>query len=183
MSETMKYRLSGKKDFYVPVVEKVSSPTEENVTSATTPEWMIRIPGLTESNIEGFTDYCELLGWFGEASRKINASNTIFPAASLKHSEVVVVIPTGGYLATLENKMNDGEPLETIEIINFAQSQKLQSVIYSVCTMSSIQQELEKAVIKMSIVRKENIINVFKNGLPTGQKVSYVDYSTGKTEK
>lgn len=183
MTESMKYRLSGKKDFYVPVVEKLHSPTEDSKSNSTTPEWMVKIEGLTESTITGFTEYCELLGWFGESARKINMNNTQYPAASLQHSEVVVVIPTGGFLAILENKMNKGEPLPEVEIINFAQNKKLQSIVYRVCTLSSMQQELDKAVIKLNIVEKENTINVYKAGLPAGQKVSYVNYETGMTEK
>jgi hypothetical protein len=183
MTETMKYRLSGRKDFYVPAVEKLYSPIDENTSSKATPEWMVKIDGVTESEIIGYINCSELLGWFGESARKINGNNTQYPAASLRHSEVVVIIPTGGHLAKLENKMNNGEVLPEVEIINFADGKTLQSIKYGHCTINSIQQELDRFVVKMNVVSKENTIKVYKAGAFAGNMESYVDYETGKTVK
>jgi hypothetical protein len=183
MTETMKYRLSGRKDFYVPAVEKLYSRNDENTSSKATPEWMVKIEGITESEIIGYMNCCELLGWFGESARKINGNNTAFPAASLRHSEVVVIIPMGGHLAKLENKMNNGEVLPEVELMNFADGKTLQSIKYGLCIINSIQQELDRFVMKMNVVTKQNTIKVYKAGALAGNIESFVDYGTGKTEK
>lgn len=182
MSNIMKYRIAGSKDFAIPVVSKVHNPDEESAASANTPEWMVKIDELTTSLTLGFPDYCELLGWFGEAGRKINNSTTQYPSSSLKHSEVVIVVPVAGYLASLESKMNKGETLKVVKIINFADNKELQAIEYKGCLIRSIQQELERAVIKMSIMKKINTIKVYNEGVCTGQMVSSVDYGTGAVE-
>jgi hypothetical protein len=178
----MKYRISGRKDFVVPVVEKNG---DGNSTVSQVPEWMIKIEEYCESTFKGYEKYCELFGWFGEASRKVNGSvaGTLSPSASLHHSEVVIIIPVFGFLAELETKMNKGMPLQEVEIVRTATQGKMQSIQFLVCTINSIQQELDRAVIKMSILTKIDTVSAYDSlGMPKGQKVSRAEYATGMAQ-
>jgi hypothetical protein len=176
----MKYRISGKKDFVVPVVERQE---EGNNSTARIPEWLIKVEEYTESTFKGYEKYCELFGWYGEASRKINGSSAgmLSPSASLNHSEVVIIIPVFGFLAELETKMNKGMPLKMVEIVRIGTQGKMQSLQFLMCTINSIQQELDRAVVKMSIMTKIDEITVYDvaTGMSKGQKVSRTEYATG----
>ncbi|MBP9752896.1 MAG: hypothetical protein KBD31_03710 [Proteobacteria bacterium] len=175
----MKYRISGRKDFVVPVVEKHD---DGNGSVSKIPEWMIKIEDYAESMFKGYEKYCELFGWFGEAGRKVNGSvaGMLSPSATLTHSEVVIIIPVFGFLAELETKMNKGVPLTEVEIVRIGTQGKMQSIQFFICTINSIQQELDRAVIKMSIMTKVDTVSAYDTfGMPKGQKVSRAEYGTG----
>lgn len=176
----LKYRISGNKDFMIPIVEPKNL---DNGSASKLPEWMVKIGDFCESTITGYQKYCELFGWYGESSRKIknDIAGFLTPTATLRHSEVVIVIPVFAFLAELENMMNAGTPVPEIEIVNIdSKLGKKQSIQFLGCTLTSIQQELDRVVVKMNILAKVDTIKVYSVlGIPAGQKVSRVDYMTG----
>lgn len=186
MANTIHYKIAGSdsKSISVPMVEKnTDNPVE---SAATTAEWMIKIDEHTFSSRIGFTGHCELHGWYAENSCETSGGSvgSWNPATILKHSEVVIIIPVFGFLPILENSMNKKESLNEVEIIRVGETIATQTILFERCFISSIQQELERVIIKMNITTKTNTVLGFDaNGNSAGQVVSFVDYSSGAVER
>lgn len=185
MANTIHYKIAGSdsKSISVPMVEKkTDNPVE---SAASTAEWMIRIDDLTSSSRIGFVGHCELHGWYAENSCETAGGSVGFwnPATVLKHSELVIIIPVFGFLPKLENSMNKKNALSEVEIIRVGEVIATQKILFEKCYISSIQQELERVIIKMNITKKTNTVLGFDaNGNSAGQVVSFVDYSSGAVE-
>ncbi len=164
----------------------VSTPDDRGVKS---PEWMIKIDDMLQSEVENFNDYCELFGWYGESSRLTTGdiSNQLFTSATLKHSDLVVMIPNGSHAAQLESKMNLGVPLDLVQVVRLGNIKstkvKLQVIDYTNCWIQSFQQQLDRLVLFLSISAKTNTVFVYDiNGNNKGQMVSKVDYAKNTAE-
>ena len=185
MANTIQYKIAGSdsKSISVPIVEKrTDNPVE---SAATTAEWMVRIDDLTASSRIGFTGHCELHGWYAENSCETSGGSVGFwnPSTVLKHSELVIIIPVFGFLPKLENSMNKKNALGEVEIIRVGETIATQKILFEKCFISSIQQELERVIVKMNITKKTNTVLGFDpDGKSMGQVVSYVDYSSGAVE-
>jgi len=163
-----------------------TTPEDGGVKS---PEWMIKIDDMLQSEVENFNDYCELFGWYGESSRLTTGdiSNQLFTSATLKHSDLVIIIPNGGYGAQLETKMNLGIPLNVVQVVRLGNVKstkvKLQVIDYTLCRIQSFQQQLDRLVVCLSITGKTNTVFVYDvNGSNKGQMVSSVDYAKNTAE-
>jgi hypothetical protein len=163
-----------------------TSPDERGVRS---PEWMVKIDDLLGSNVDDFKDYAELFGWYGESSRLTTGDigNQLFTSATLKHSDLVLLIPNGGHAAQLESKMNLGVPLSIVQIVRLghikATKVKLQMIDYGLCRVQSFQQQLDRLVLFLGISSKTNTVYVYDNdGNNKGQMVSRADYSKNTAE-
>lgn len=163
-----------------------TTPADGGVKS---PEWMIKIDDMLQSEVENFNDYCELFGWYGESSRLTTGdiSNQLFTSATLKHSDLVIIIPNGGYGAQLETKMNLGIPLNVVQVVRLGNVKstkvKLQVIDYTLCRIQSFQQQLDRLVLCLSITGKTNTVFVYDvNGSNKGQMVSHVDYAKNTAE-
>lgn len=161
----------------------------EELTEVKSPEWMIKMDDLLESDVEDFNDYAELFGWHAESSRFTTGdiSNSLFTSATLRHSDLTVLIPNGGFSAKLESKMNLGDPIQELTIVRLgnirATKVKLQTVVYTICRIQSFQQQLDRLFLQMTVTTKENTIFVFDiDGQNKGQVVSRVDYSRNIAE-
>jgi hypothetical protein len=158
----------------------VESSDDRSVKS---PEWMIKIEDLVSSEVDGFDDHCQLFGWYGESSRLTTGdiSNTLNSSATLKHSDLVLLIPNGGHGAQLETKMNLGTPLTEVKIVRLgnikAAKVKMQEIEFSTCRIQSIQQQLDRLLVFLSVGTKTNTVYVFgPDGSQKGQMVSKVNY-------
>ncbi|RZI45872.1 hypothetical protein [Candidatus Finniella inopinata] len=163
-----------------------TTPEDGGVKS---PEWMIKIDDMLKSEVENFNDYCELFGWYGESSRLTTGdiSNQLFTSATLKHSDLVIIIPNGGYGAQLETKMNLGIPLNEVQVVRLGNVKstkvKLQVIDYTLCRIQSFQQQLDRLVICLNISAKTNTVFVYDvNGNNKGQMVNRVDYAKNTAE-
>jgi len=175
----LKYRISGRQNFLVPVVEQTD---REQGTESRIPEWLVRIDDLTESKNPKFQKHVELFGWYGESSKRGKPQGTglIAPTGTLRHSELVIIVGVEAFLAELQTRMNGGKPITEVEILHVMNEATVQSIRYLVCNIQSIQQELDRAVIKLNVGVKVDRIVVFNAaGMPAGQKVSSTDYTTG----
>lgn len=177
--------ISGKNKFRIATTD-TSTPEDGGVKS---PEWMIKIGDLLTSEVEDFNDYCELFGWYGESSRLTTGdiSNQLFTSATLKHSDLIVILPNGGYGAQLESKMNLGIPLPIVQIVRLGNIKstkvKLQVVDFTLCRIQSFQQQLDRLIVSLSISSKTNTVYVYDiNGTNKGQMVSRVDYAKNTAE-
>jgi hypothetical protein len=174
--------LPGRSKFSIATTD-VDNP-DNNPDGAKSPEWMIKIDALTNSAVDGFNDYSELFGWHGESSRFTTGdiSNNLFTSATLKHSDLVVLIPNGGYAATLETNMNTGTPINALTIVRLgnikATKVKIQQIDYTNCFIQSFQQQLDRVILRLTVTTKTNTIFVYDTlGTNQGQVVSTVDYS------
>ena len=164
----------------------VQTPDDKGVKS---PEWMILIDDLLKSDVDGFNDHCELFGWYGESSRLTtgDVSNQLFTSATLKHTDLTLLLPNGGHGAQLESKMNLGIPLANIEIVRLGNIKstkvKLQTIAYTDCRIQTFQQQLDRIVLNLIVSTKTNTVFVYDNaGTNKGQMVSKVDYSKNTAE-
>ncbi|MBY0282265.1 MAG: hypothetical protein K2W94_08970 [Alphaproteobacteria bacterium] len=174
--------LPGKSNFRIATTD-IENP-ENNPDGVKSPEWMIKIDDLTTSDVDNFNGYTELFGWHGESSRFTTGdiSNNLFTSATLKHSDLVVLMSNGGYAATLETNMNTGTPINVLTIIRLgnikATKVTMQQIDYTNCFIQSFQQQLDRIILRLTVTSKTNTIFVYdKTGLNQGQVVSTVDYS------
>lgn len=165
-----------------------STSSDEN-RGVRSPEWMVKIDLILQSNVTGYNDYSELFGWYGESSRLTTGdiSGQLFTSSTLKHSDVVLLIPNGGHGAQLETKMNIGMPLENVNIVRLGNIQnmkvKLQTIEFGNCRIQAFQQQLDRLYIFISPTTKTNTVFVYGNdGAMKGQMVSRVDYSKNIAE-
>jgi hypothetical protein len=161
------------------------------------PEWMVMMDDLLSSTVTGtldeidvdLTKCCELLGWYSEQARltKGNTVNQLFSTAAVQHSSVLIAIPVGNYVASLENNMNSGTNIAVIELIRLANMtdlrKPLQCVTYTNCLIESVQQQLDKLILSFRPETRQNtIIQYSQDGVKQGQNVSYFDYTTGSND-
>src|SRR3569833_1151189 len=98
----------------VPMIDDGSS----DLKAIKSPEWMVKLDDIVFSSVSDFEDYCELFGWYAEAGRITSGdiSNQLFTSATLCHSDIVIIIPSGGYAAQLQTQMNMGRMISKMTI-------------------------------------------------------------------
>jgi hypothetical protein len=172
----------GKSELKIPM-----APQDPNDDTVRSPEWMVQIDDLVASNVDGFEKFGELLGWDGESSRYTSgdlASKEIFSSATLKHSDVTLVMPYGSYGPELETRMNKGTPLGTVMLVRLGNINAAkviqQSIEFSFCRIQSYRQMRNEIVLRIRVSMKKHICFSFdENGNAQGQTVSTVDYRKG----
>ncbi|MES2253046.1 MAG: hypothetical protein V4482_05135 [Pseudomonadota bacterium] len=183
-------QIPGRSNLRIPIVNK--SPANGDVPDSSgvqSPEWMIQMDSFLSSNVNGYTDYCELFGWYGESSRFTSGdvASSLFTSATLRHTDLIVVIPNGGYGTTIESLMNTGTLIQQVTIARLGaietQMVTLQTLVYGMCRIQKFNQQLDQLIVEMSILTKENTIFVYgQDGTSQGQMVSQVDYSQNKAQ-
>lgn len=188
MSRFSLIQLPGRSNIRIPIVggdnSSVESSESSRPSSVQSPEWMVQMDSFLSSNVYGYTDFCELYGWYGESSRYTSGdvANSLFTSATLRHTDLVVIIPNGGYATTIESLMNTGTMIQRMTIARLGtveqQTVTLQTLVYTTCRVQKFNQQLDQVVIELSILTKENTIFVYgQDGTSQGQMVSQVDYS------
>lgn len=180
-------QIPGRSDVRIPIVEATSaasSPDAQYASSVQSPEWMIQMDSFLSSNVNGYADHCELFGWYGESSRFTTGdlSSSLFTSATLRHTDLIIVIPNGGYATTLEALMNTGTAIQKVTIIRLGtiemQTVPLQTLVYTTCRVQRFNQQLDQLIVEMSIMTKENTVFVYaQDGTRQGKMVTQVDYS------
>ncbi len=171
--------LPGKREFRIATTDT----TNEEHSGIKSPEWMVKIDELMQSSVEGFRNYVELFGWYGESSRYTNPdiSGPLFTSSTLRHSDLILIIPYGGYCAQLESHMNLGTGIGNLTIVrlgNVGQMKvTLQQIEFKTCKIQSCQQQLDRMILHVMIGAKTNTVFVYgQDGQSQGQMVSQVDY-------
>lgn len=192
MSRFSLIQLPGRSDIRIPIVggDKSQGNSESSPASGVqSPEWMIKMDTFLSSTVNGYTDFCELYGWYGESSRYTSGdvANSLFTSATLRHTDLVVIIPNGGYATTIESLMNTGTMIQKLTIARLGtielQTVTLQTLVYSTCRIQKFNQQLDQVAIELSILSKENTIFVYgQDGTSQGQMVSQVDYSQNRAQ-
>lgn len=192
MSRFSLIQLPGRSDIRIPIVggdKSQGNDDSSRASSVQSPEWMIKMDTFLSSSVEGYTDFCELYGWYGESSRYTSGdvANSLFTSATLRHTDLVVIIPNGGYATTIESLMNTGTMIQKLTIARLGtielQTVTLQTLVYSTCRIQKFNQQLDQVVVELSILAKENTIFVYgQDGTSQGQMVSQVDYSQNRAQ-
>jgi hypothetical protein len=150
------------------------------------PEWMIKIGDKSPkgSNVTGKETYVEVFGWSGAVSRSSspNLGGQHHSTATLIHTDLVVIIPMGGYVAQITNAMANGEVIPQIDLERLANIEKVlqvvQTIVFKVCRIQSVKQQIEQAVITIQIQQRTDTIKVYgQDGKAAGQVVSDIDFS------
>jgi hypothetical protein len=178
--------IPGRNRLKVAVVQNPDGDQDKGVKS---PEWMIKIDDLMISNVEGYEGFSQLYGWYGESSRFTSGDvgGPLQSSATLKHSDLILLIPNGGHTAKIETSMNIGKALDTIEIVRLANIKaakvRLQTLEFKTCRIQAVQQQLDRVWLVLQVGSKTNTINVYDQmGANTGQMVSRVDYIKNTVE-
>ena len=94
--------------------------TQDNrdVTSSSC-RFMIKIGDMTESNVDSFEEYCPLIRFDFDVSRDINpiSSSQLLASGAMKASGVSIIIPTGIWVADIENTLYAGKSVDSIEAV------------------------------------------------------------------
>lgn len=169
----------------IPMVD----PNIRHTGRVTTPEWMIQIDDLLSSTIENFEDYGELYGWYAEQARLTqgNTGSQLITTAAAQHSNVLIVLPAGIFIPTLETKMNTGANIALIKIVRLANvgdlKVSLQEIEFTNCKIETMQQQLDEIIISFRPESRQNTIIKYKqDGSKEGQAVSKFDYTTSTGE-
>ena len=114
-------------------------------------------------------------------------SNLLFTSATVRHSDVAIIIPNGAYATDLEVKMNTGKLLKEILIVRLGNIENLkipqQKISFKGCRIQSFEQQLDRLIIIFNVTSKENKVFAFgQDGAAAGQTVSNVDYSQNIAE-
>lgn len=172
--------LPGKKDFRIATTDRQPA---EDLGGIKSPEWMVKIDGLLHSSVDGYKEYVELFGWYAESSRFTNPdiSGPLFTSATLRHSDLILIIPYGGYCAQLESNMNLGVNISNLNIVRLGNIGQMKVIIqmieYKTCKIQSCQQQLDRMILHVMIGSKTNTVYVYgQDGQSQGQMVSQVDY-------
>ena len=169
------------KPINIPIVE---NPNEGDSKFVKSPEWMIRLDKIVFSAVTGYETHTELFGWYSESGRFTlgDVSNQLFTSATLSHSDVVVIIPNGGYAADLQTSMNAGRLIERASLVhlgNVGQTKvKLQEIIHEQCRIQNFQQQLDRLVLHLQVTTKTDTHFVYdRSGQIKGQMVTSVNYA------
>ncbi|MCX7338434.1 MAG: hypothetical protein NTX76_04040 [Alphaproteobacteria bacterium] len=181
--------IPGKTKFQIAVTNSTTPPKgedgEDGVSEGVqSPEWMVKMDDKLESSVSDYEDHAILYGWYSESARHTtgDASNQLMTSATLKHSDLVLIIPNDGFAAALESMMNTGKAIKELTVVRLGNTGslkvKLQSIVFATCRIKKYQQQLDRLILTLSITTKENTIFVYDDaGKSTGQMVSKVDYS------
>lgn len=132
----------------------------------------------------------ELFGWYAESGRETGTDigNQLFTGGSLRHSELIVVIPNGKHLATFENKLSNGSPIKTVVITHLSRlglpqglPVPIQINTFHNCHVTGVQQYLDALIVRFRIQKKFVECTTFsQEGHPAGVGYYSIDFATHK---
>ncbi len=167
------------KEYLVPLHERPAG------VSISSPEWIVKMDDLITSTLTGFEEFTEILGFRAESGRFSSGNNPALSAASLRHTELIIVMSNGTYAPKLETRMNSGKPITLIEIVHLGNAgRRLQTIKYGGCRLQSFQQDVKDSLIlSFQVSKRTNTIhNYDAEGTATGQDETTVDYTQNKVE-
>lgn len=150
-------------------------------------EWTIRFSyGVLVDLLFGKT--LELYGWYAESARETGTEigNQLFTDSCIQHSELVVVIPNGVHLATLEGVLALGQCIDNVIITRHA---RINSVLLPIqintfgdCILTGVQQYFDTIIVRMRIYTKNVVCTAFdQQGKPMGIGTYNVNFSHNST--
>lgn len=133
---------------YKQLFEKLDQSQTETKTlsSVKDPNWLMSIPKLTKSNIDGFKSYCQILDHEFAMNRGIEASiskDIMKPNGGLVGYDLQVIVPSSSVNADAHLYFYQNMPIRTVTLmrigrINTETPQSLESYIFTQCYITSI---------------------------------------------
>ena len=153
-----------------------------------TPEWMVKCGDKFTSMITGYTDYIELLGFYGETFRNTTGQSSMsMPSfngsSSIGHTQVALVIPMGGHITFLETSVGNNPHINDIVILRIGNIMGatviMQKITFTGVILNAVQQDLDgKVSLRMQIGSRTNEVASYgMDGAALGQLVSKTDYN------
>lgn len=167
------------KEYVLPLYEKPEG------VSISSPEWIIKMDDLITSTLTGFESYAEISGFRAESGRFSSGNNPALSSASLRHTELIIVMTNGSYAPKLETRMNTGRPVTLVEIVHLGNSgRRLQTLKYSGCRLQSFQQDVnDSLILSFQVSKRTNTMHSYdEEGTATGQDETTVDYTQNRVE-
>ncbi|MDR1207984.1 MAG: hypothetical protein LBJ89_01380 [Holosporales bacterium] len=200
-------RIPGRRDETVAAVD--TQPHGPGMQKRT-PEWMVSFSTLSEAMLAGtaamflglgsriltmffdkiqayssvhkMSGFTELFGWNAELHRYVSGdvSASLMSSASIYHSPLVLIIPSGSFAATAEEAMYKGSLIDCITIVRLGYVDGifhiLQTVVFNYCRIIRFQQQLDRLILHCSMLRKLTMMTVFsQDGSIAGFAVGEVD--------
>ena len=155
------------------------------------PTWMISIPSITNSTVDGFKKHAYIHAYRFKLSRGIeaNASRTIRPDGGVVGEDLKVVMPLSAVDASLDNIFAENREIPKIEICRLSLIKKKKEIVESyifqncfITAMLPVDNVLSIAFRYGSYERKSVYYN--QQGVKKGQKSSQHDLtkSTSKAK-
>ena len=133
--------------------------------------------------------FVELYGWYAESERSTgtDVGNKLFTSASIKHSELVIVIPSGAHLASIENHLANGHCISSVIITHLIRLGgspvpiPTQVNTFGDCYVTGVQQYLDYLIVRMRISTKSVTCTAFsQEGKPAGVGTYNVSFVKNK---
>ncbi|MDR1208351.1 MAG: hypothetical protein LBJ89_03290 [Holosporales bacterium] len=186
MQESQEYELldiPGLDNLKIAITPKMRR-NESDDSGVRTREWT-----LTMDTVFLPTTFIELFGWYAESERETgtDVGNQLFTSSSIKHSELVVVIPCGKHLADLENMLASGELISNVIITRFIRigifiELPIQINTFRGCYITMVQQYLDYLIVRLRISKKTVVCTAFdQDGFPSGVGLFNVSFISGAT--
>lgn len=186
--------LPGRRRFRIPTVSNMDDSDSGAVVSYS-PDWIVgfytdKSNTITKGNLGGtWKDYIELLGWVSETGRYVSGSlnGALMSSGSLKHSELVLMLPIGIHGPQIEGQLYNGKLFDHIVILRMAWIEEklkvLQELRFDQVRIIEFQMNIQYIVVFAQIAKRKNKITKFgQDGKEKGHNVSEMDYRTGTNE-
>jgi type VI protein secretion system component Hcp len=134
------------------------------------------------SSVNKMSGFTELFGWNAEMHRYVSGDVTesLMSCASIYHSPLVLVIPSGSFAATAEEAMYRGTLIDAITIVRLGYVggifHILQTIVFSKCRIIRFQQQLDRLILHCNILQKLTMMTVF------GQDGSIAGFAVGEVD-
>ena len=159
-----------------------------NPSGSKSPWWMIsmQVDGkeILSSSVstKPFDTFAELYGFQIEASRTTSPDigNKLITSAMIRHEDCIVVIPYGGYVANIENKMYAGTRIGIINISCLGwikgKLEVYQRITFTNPFITSVTHDLDRAFVRFRVMKKNHSYIVFNQiGEKGGQSICVLD--------
>lgn len=126
-----------------------------------------------------------LYGWYAESERYTgtDVSNQLFTAGKLRHSELIIIIPNGQHLASLDNYLANGESISHVIITRLitlnGRRLPIQVNEFGNCYVIHVQQIHDKLLVRMRINSKTVVCTSYsQKGRILGVSMYDINFST-----
>lgn len=176
--------IPGLEDFKIAVIPAMNRSETDEDTGVRFCEWTLTMDKIFAPHM-----FIELYGWYAESERETgtDVGNQLFTSSSIKHSELIVVIPCGKHLADLDNKLAHGSLISYVVISHLiklnGKTIPIQVNTFEKCFITGVQQYLDYLIVRMRIHKKTVICTAFdQKGVLSGVGMYEVNFSNPKND-
>jgi|GEM_PF-4349892 len=165
--------------------------TQENIDTQKTPEFMLYLDKITESNVEQYKTFCELFSWVESYSRKgvLHGAASGSQSAANEHKLVPFLIRQDVFSPKIRDAVLKGEVIKEVKVIHILNpngkvNEITQEIIYTNCIIQEVVQDMGwlALIISFEAVKEKTIS--YQQGVETkkGNMAAGWNYKTAKAE-